>query len=121
MILLSQNKNFSLHRTTACMRLRLFTKASAQIATQLLIHANVMPKSPPPVAPFRHNGFGNNSGSARRSLTLATSHNTEYAKLPFGISPLRSEIPPATSLIPKPLAEIGLFLSNHLSYNSLIH
>jgi len=25
-------KNFSLHRTTACMRLRLFTKASAQIA-----------------------------------------------------------------------------------------
>ena len=74
-----------------------------------------MPKSlaPPPslrsvglLAPFRHNGFGNNSGSARRSLTLATSHNTEYAKLPFGISPLRSEIPPATSLIPKPLSEI---------------
>jgi len=26
--------------------------------------------------------------------------------LPFGISPLRSEIPPATSLIPKPLCEI---------------
>ena len=79
-----------------------------------------MPKSlaPPPspsassgsvgsLAPFRHNGFGNNSGSARRSLTLATSHNTEYAKLPFGISPLRSEIPPATSLIPKPLCEIA--------------
>ena len=58
------------------------------------------------LAPFRHNGFGNNSGSARRSLTLATSHNTEYAKLPFGISPLRSEIPPATSLIPKPLGDI---------------
>ena len=41
-----------------------------------------------------------------RSLALATSHNTEYAKCPFGLSPLRSEPPPATSLIPKPLGEI---------------
>jgi hypothetical protein len=64
------------------------------------------------LAPFRHNGFGNNSGSARRSLTLAASHNTEYAKLPVSISPLRFEIPPATSLIPKPLSEILLFKTN---------
>jgi len=41
-----------------------------------------------------------------RSLSLATSHNSEYAKWPFGISPLRCEIPSATSLIPKPLCEI---------------
>ena len=43
------------------------------------------------LTPFRHNGFGNNSGSARRSLTLATSHNTEYAKLPFGLPPFGTE------------------------------
>jgi len=33
--------------------------------------------------------------------------------LPFGISPLRCEIPPATSPIPKPLGEI---LKNKLFY-----
>jgi len=39
--LLSQIKNFSLHRTTACMKLRLFTKAFTKITMQLLIHANI--------------------------------------------------------------------------------
>lgn len=64
-----------------------------------------MPKSLPSVAPFRHNGFGNNSGSARRSLRSRhrITRNTRNS-----LSAFRGGIPPATSLIPKPLYDMLL-------------
>jgi len=59
------------------------------------------------LAPFRHNGFGNNSGSACRSLRsrLRITRNTRNA-----LSAQPRADPSDTSLIPKPLYEIHVFL-----------
>src|SRR3989338_10466454 len=97
------NQNLSLHHITACMRLRLApylrkpspifagcTASRYYTASKHRIHADVDAD----IARgrsllLRINAFGNNSGSARRSLLAlctrapTTSHNTEYAKYAF--------------------------------------
>lgn len=70
---LRRDKKKSIHHITRHIWLRLLYKSLHPYLpplryTKHQICRYVMPKSLPPVVPFRHNGFGNNSGYARFSL-----------------------------------------------------